>query len=243
MPSCREVDSLVTPYVDGEATAAERAIVDAHLAKCPPCRQRAEAETVIRQALHGCRPCAPEHLRARCSKAAAFGGIRGITSRYSLSSLSFAALLTAGLGGVVVYGATRLSPTVLAAQLTVDHAKCFAFQRVSAPVDRRIAEQQFAEHHSWRLHLPDVPAGDRLQLVGVRNCFCGQGLAIHVMYQHDGQPLSLFVLHDITRTPATVEAFGHDAVIWSRDGSTYVLLGRESSAELSQIADDMNRGL
>src|SRR5262245_4984907 len=128
MPSCREVDSLVTPYVDGEATAAERAIVDAHLAACPPCRERAAAEGAIRQALHGCRPCAPEYLRARCSRRATVGCIRGITARYSPSSISLAALLTFALGGVVVYGATRLSPTVLAAQLTLDHAKCFAFQ-------------------------------------------------------------------------------------------------------------------
>jgi anti-sigma factor (TIGR02949 family) len=242
MPSCREIDSLVTPYVDGEATATERAAVDAHLAACPPCRRRAEAETAIRQALHGCRPCAPEHLRTRCSRAATVGGIRGITSRYSPSSLSLAAVLTVSLGGVVVYGATRLSPTVLAAQLTLDHAKCFALHRITGPIDRQTAEQEFAERHSWRLHLPSVSA-DRVQLVGVRNCFCGQGLAIHAMYRHDGQPLSLFVLHDVTRAPATVEAFGHDAVIWSKDGSTYVLLGRESSAALSQLAADMNRGL
>ena len=51
MPSCREIDPLVTPYIDGEATAAERAAVDAHLSACPPCRQRAEAETSARDTL------------------------------------------------------------------------------------------------------------------------------------------------------------------------------------------------
>src|SRR5256885_2156671 len=123
MPSCREVDSLVTPYVDGVATADQRAMVDAHLAACPPCRQRAEA--------------------------------------------------------------------------------------------------QFEHSHGWQLRLPAASPAAGLQLVGVRQCFCGEGPAVHVMYRHDGRPLSLYVLHDITRTRASAEVFGHDALIWSKAGNTY----------------------
>jgi anti-sigma factor (TIGR02949 family) len=72
MPSCREVDPLVTPYIDGEASADQRVLVEAHLSACPPCRQRAEAETAARDTLRSriCQPCAPQHLRARCLKAA-----------------------------------------------------------------------------------------------------------------------------------------------------------------------------
>ena len=43
MASCREIDSLVTPYIDGVTSTGERAMVVAHLAACPPCRRRAEA--------------------------------------------------------------------------------------------------------------------------------------------------------------------------------------------------------
>jgi hypothetical protein len=53
----------------------------------------------------------------------------------------------------------------------------------------------------------------------------------------------LYVLHDTTRPPASTEAFGHDAVMWSKDGSTYVLLGRESTAVLEHLAADLNEGL
>jgi len=83
MPSCREFDALVTPYIDGEATAAERAVVESHLAACPPCRHRAAAETAARETLRArlCRPCAPDQLRARCLAAAALEKGSGWLSR------------------------------------------------------------------------------------------------------------------------------------------------------------------
>jgi anti-sigma factor RsiW len=243
MASCREIDSLVTPYIDGVTSAGERAMVDAHLTACPPCRRRAEAESAARDTLRSgmCRPCAPERLRRRCRKAATPIGRMACT--YSASSLTLiAALLVIG-GGVSVYGVTRLSPAVLAAQLTLDHAKCFTLHRGRDPIDARAAENEFERDHGWHLNLPQTPPADGLELVGLRQCFCGEGLAVHVMYRHEGRPLSLYVLHDITRSPSSTGAFGHDAVIWSKNGSTYVLLGRESEAVLAHLAADLNQGL
>jgi anti-sigma factor (TIGR02949 family) len=243
MPSCREIDALVTPYVDGEATAGERAAVDAHLSACPPCRRRAEAEAAARETLRSrmCRPCAPEYLRKRCRKAAT--PIGRITSTYSISALSLVAVLVIVGGGVSVYALTRFSPTVLAAQLTLDHAKCFALHASRDPIDAKEAAVEFEHAHGWRLRLPQTPPADGLELVDVRQCFCGEGPAVHVMYRHQGRPLSLYVLHDITHAPASTGAFGHDAVMWSKAGSTYVLLGRESNAVLEHLAADLNEGL
>src|SRR6266545_477479 len=137
--SCREFDALVTPYVDGEASVAERAVAEAHLAKCPPCRHRAALETAARQTVRTrlCRPCAPDDLRARCLAAAALAKGSGFLSRIGLSfkTLSIAAALFLVLGGVLLYGLTRFSPTVLAAQLTLDHVKCFAVERPTTAVD------------------------------------------------------------------------------------------------------------
>ena len=166
-----------------------------------------------------------------------------MTSTYPISSLSFIAVLVVIGGGVSVYALTRFSPTVLAAQLTLDHEKCFALHGGSDPIDARAAERQFARDHEWRLQLPYTAPADGLELVGVRQCFCGEGSAVHVMYRYHGKPLSLYVLHDITHASASAEAFGHDARIWSKDGSTYVLLGRESDAALEDLAAELNEGL
>jgi hypothetical protein len=52
MNTCHALDLLLTPFVDGECTTEERAIVTAHLAECAECRQRLEAESTARQVLH-----------------------------------------------------------------------------------------------------------------------------------------------------------------------------------------------
>ena len=240
MPSCKEIDSLVTPYVDGETTPAERAMVDAHLAVCPPCRQRAEAEANARQTLRsrGCQPCAPEQLLHRCRRATTPLG--RLTCTYSPASLSMFAAVVIMTGGVSVYGLTRLSPTVLAAQLTLDHLKCFAVHESRVPVDAQIAEDQFAQDYGWRLHVPTAPAADGLQLVGVRRCFCGEGPAVHVMFRRGGEPISLYVLPHVTRSSATADVFGRDALIWSEHDDTFVLLGKETPEVMRQLAADLN---
>jgi anti-sigma factor RsiW len=245
MASCRDIDPLVTPYVDGVASTAERALVDTHLQACPPCRHRTALETAARETLRArlCRPCAPDQLRARCLKAAAESGITRIrASRISLTSLSIAVVAILLVGGVLTYSLTGLSPTVLAAQLTLDHVKCFAVHDAKTPVDARASEQRFAREYGWEIQLPQV-AGAGLQLVGVRRCYCGDGPAAHVMYRLNGRPISLYMLRDVSRTRASTDVFGHDARIWSNNGRTYVLLGREPEAVMDQLTNTINKAL
>ncbi|MGE3176559.1 MAG: anti-sigma factor, partial [Vicinamibacterales bacterium] len=47
MSSCASIDPLVTPYVDGEIAGDQRALVDAHVQVCAPCRSRIEAERAV----------------------------------------------------------------------------------------------------------------------------------------------------------------------------------------------------
>jgi anti-sigma factor (TIGR02949 family) len=72
---CKDLESLVTPYVDGEVTPAQCAAIEAHLAECPDCRRSAEAESGARAVVRRCRDTlrapAPPSLRAKCRKLAA----------------------------------------------------------------------------------------------------------------------------------------------------------------------------
>jgi anti-sigma factor RsiW len=242
MPSCREVEPLVTPYIDGEATAAQRAVVDAHLLACPPCRHRAAAEAVARETLRTrlCRPCAPEQLRERCRAAAHVGRFRA--PAMTLTSLSMAAALVLIVGGVLLYSLTGFSPTVLAAQLTLDHVTCFAVHNSEASIDARASEARYALDHGEQIRLPNAGAAG-LQLVGVRRCFCGEGPAAHAMYRLDGRPVSLYIIPDSSRSRATADVLGHDAVIWSKRETTYVLISREPRAILERLAVTLDRGL
>jgi hypothetical protein len=51
MNTCHVLDPLVTPFIDCECTAEERAFVAAHLSECAVCRQRVEAESTASHVL------------------------------------------------------------------------------------------------------------------------------------------------------------------------------------------------
>ena len=69
---CGDLDERLSPYVDGEDSPAAHRAVDAHLAKCPPCRAEATAETAGRDLVHEHRDAltqrASDTLRARCAR-------------------------------------------------------------------------------------------------------------------------------------------------------------------------------
>ena len=244
MPSCRQIDPLFAPYIDGEATAEERAMVDAHLAACPKCRHSTALQRAVRDTVKTklCRPCAPEALRTRCRAAARAGMGPFGTIRSTIATLSLAAALVIVVGGVLLYALTGLSPTVLAAQLTLDHVACFAVHDTDAPVDVRASEQRYAQEYGGAIQLPRATISG-LQLVGLRRCFCGEGVAAHAMYRLNGRPVSLYVIPDASRDRTSTDVFGHDAVIWSKGTATYVLLSREPRETLELLALAMERSL
>ena len=51
MSKCRELDALFAPYADGEVATEERASVEAHLERCPPCRDRVAIQRTVRGAM------------------------------------------------------------------------------------------------------------------------------------------------------------------------------------------------
>jgi anti-sigma factor RsiW len=236
MPSCREIDPLFAPYIDGAATPEQRALVDAHLRACPKCRHQTALQTAVRETVRTrlCAPSAPEALRKRCLAAAHQGSGPFATTRRTLTTLSMAALLVLIAGGVLLYTLTGVSPTVLAAQLTLDHVTCFAVHDSTAPIDARASEEKYSRDYGQQIRLPrTAPA---LQLVGVRRCYCGEGAAVHVMYRMNGRPVSLYMIPESAQSRASSDVFGHDAVIWSRQRTTYVLVSREDRGTLEKLA-------
>jgi len=242
MPNCREFDQLVTPYVDGEVSAAQRAAVDAHIRACPPCRKRAALEAMARATVRTrlCRPTAPEELRERCLAAAAQNRVSSWVRNITPTYLAMAAALVLVLGGFLLYGLTGLSPRVLAAQLTADHVKCFAVHDTDTTADVKASEAEFARDYGWTMKVPDPQSGD-LRFVGLRRCFCAEGAAAHAMYRFNGRPISLYMIPGVERDRATTDVFGHDAIIWSKGGDTYVLLGREPDSVLERLAGELDQ--
>jgi anti-sigma factor RsiW len=246
MRECVSVSALAAAYVDSALGSAEREFVDRHLDSCAACRVRIGAERAVHGLLEGRRPRlqeerAPASLRLRC--AASAGSLTaprgGVTWARRVAPAALAASLVLLAGGVALYWATRVSPRVLAAELTLDHMKCFIVNRLAGlergEGDQLAVEQSLASAFGWPAHLPERPDEAGLELVGARPCLYGEGRVAHVMYRHQGRPVSVFMLPDRQRAEDLIEVLGHEAAIWSAGDRTFVVVAREAPADVRRI--------
>lgn len=258
MSDCRTIDPLITPYVDDDIDADARRHVDEHVRRCPPCHSRVAAERAVRQVVRlkrseMSRVAASPELRARCLALNALNAVKAsaAASRWHarMKPFAIAAGLVLVVGGAFVYEATDRSTRLLAAELTADHVKCFGMNALlGTNHDAAVIEQAMAATFGWEVRVPESrDAG--LELVGARPCFYAKGRAAHLMYRHHGQPLSVFMLPQFTlpgvseNHPDTVGVFGHEAVVWSQGGRTFVLIAREPEQEMARVAAIVQQGL
>jgi anti-sigma factor RsiW len=263
MPNCSSIDSLVTPYIDGELTAADRQLVEQHLSRCAPCHSRVVAERAVRELVQErkpmlCRDHAPAILRTHCAAAARFHSAATNPGRASAASdrptaaawaawlapMSAAATLIVIVGGAFLYQATARSSHLLAAELAADHMKCFAMNAVLGTHQSPDAVQSsMASSFGWNMRLPLGAEREGLELVGSRPCLYGEGKIAHIMYRHNGEPLSLFMLPRSARPEQLVETLGHECAIWSSADRTFVLVSRESPADVRRLAKYVNASM
>ncbi len=249
MNKCQELEPLLASYADGEAAADARASVDSHLDRCGKCRHRLEAQRAAREVLASrrqqLRTAAPEALRTRCAAQRSVGRSAGRGLRPWLP-LSLAATLVLAVAGAFVFG---LSDNVeaVAAQLAVDHARCFQFapERLTH-ADAGTAEREWAAAHGWALRVPRGSADERLELLGVRRCITASGTTAHLLYRWRGEPLSVFVLPRNLKHPGPqnqiLDAFGHEAIAWSAPDRTYVVVAEGRPADLPEVVAYLQAG-
>jgi len=253
MSDCKSIDPLITPYVDGDIDAAARGRVDDHVRRCPPCHSRVTAERAVRDLVRAKRTemtadSASVALRARC--AALRAGTAPLPAsrwRARVKPIAIAAGVVLVAGGTILYQATDRSTRLLAAELTADHVKCFGIVNslIGTNANAAAVEQVMSDVFGWQMHVPEQ-AGEGLELVGARPCLYARGKAAHLMYRHHGQPLSLFMLPQLSRPGKpneTVDVMGHEAAVWSRDGRTFVLIAKEPEAELQRVASVVQASL
>ncbi len=246
MSKCRDLDPLFAPYVDGDVAPADRASVEAHLSKCPPCRDRVAEQRTVRSVLAARRPalraCAPGGLHARCaahagaSRLRRFVGSRTFVTRWA--PLSVAATLVLAIAGVFLFSPNDRVEAV-AAQLTLDHMTCFQFapERLQHS-DAVTAEREWLARRRWGIHVAGSSPANQLELLGVRRCGIGKGGVAHILYKWRGQPLSVFIVPRTTRGALPAEAintFGHEAVMWSDRDRTYVVLARGRPSDMAPV--------
>lgn len=254
-PRCREIEALFAPYVDEEAAAPDRAAVDAHLNACGPCRDRIAGERVARDVIRarraGLRPCASDSLRTRCAAQRIAPAIKGgLVTRRGWVPLSLAAALLLAIGATLFLAGNSVE--VLAAQLAVDHVKCFQFAPDRAAIDPLAEGRKWEAGYGWPLKVPASAQSEQLELLGVRRCLSTEGRVAHLMYRWRGKPLSVFVLNSRIKdagdrqgqlAETTLVKMGEQAIIWSRSGQTYAVVADDSSPALQQVARYVRRAV
>ena len=246
MKTCNEIDAIMTAYVDGEVEADEAAAVRDHLAECPPCRERASVESTARKVLHARAVAlserAPAALRARCV-AAVPSTTSGRGRRASVGwwqrvsgwvPLSMAATVLLAIGAVLVLGQNERLEAAFAAQLALDHDRCFThLEGVLPDFDQRQAEMRLAGDHGLDVAMP--PESADFDLIDVRQCLYDDGEMAHVLCEWHGEPVSLYVVPDRSDGDQILEIVGHDAVIWSQNDNAYVLVAETGPIEIGKV--------
>ena len=246
MKNCTDMNRLMTPYVDGEVTTADRQAIDAHLAVCPRCCARADAERSARRIVRAqastlTRP-APATLRARCAAVVPSDGIpvqrAGVGRRVrQWVSLSLATTVLLAVAGVFMAGQQERLEASFVAQLAIDHDKCFAEFGTGHPrLDVAQVEARLAPKYGLDISVPASADGADLDLVDVRFCDYDGGSMAHLLYEVAGQPVSLFVIPAVDHAERSLEVMGLQARLWSNDAAACVLVGRENVALMDKVA-------
>ena len=82
----------------------------------------------------------------------------------------------------------------VAAQLTLDHLKCFSLFEEPAGLSPAEVQTILKARHGIDLRLPAGKEAEGLTLVGGRRCLYLDGTVAHLLYRKDGVQVSLFVL-------------------------------------------------
>ena len=180
-------------------------------ARCPPCRAAALQESGART--RAARTGARADRRRRCRPAFAAAARRSpastrrhpcaATRRFALRRFApLTAVVTVVIGFFLFSLATHRSDTVLAAQLTADHAKCFRlFAQSDSPDDDAHRVEQMLDRRLWLGSARAAfVAADGVHLIGARRCLYADGPVPHVMYRVNGHDVSLYVLDGVTRS-------------------------------------------
>jgi anti-sigma factor RsiW len=233
MSECRLVAEQLTSYVDDQLDASRRDEIERHLDGCVSCRgavvRERGGQAVLRQHAQRLREePLPPGLKSRCESLVDEHTRAASLPRWrrTLVPTVLSAILLVFTASAIFSLATRQSDAVLAAQLSADHSKCFKLFVAGNPpmMDAYEVEEMLTREYGWKIHVP--PSADGLQLIGARRCLYADGLIPHVLYRAaDGQDLSLYVLNGVTRNPSDLVTFGHRSQIWTKNNTTFVLVG------------------
>ena len=246
MTECRQIESLLPPYVDGEASAADTAVVEAHLSTCDACARLVQAQRTVRTVLRAraarLTMPAPPGLGTRIAAQLRAGAAPPLGWVGRLTAFGAAAVLMLALVTGLEFVSPRWS-VLFAAQLAIDHMRCFvlAVGRLDGS-DPETLKTQYAQVHGWVIPVPgSFPEAD-LTFVGARRCPFGLGDHAHLLYRSGGHEVSLYITPGEARSAEQLQVLGHAERIWSSGGNSYAIVARGlPDVDLARVAGYFER--
>lgn len=242
--SCTDIAPLLPALAEAPEGQAADPRVAAHLTECGACqrslRVQREMHGLLRARATTLVGPAPEALRARIE--ASRPARPTSTRRWAPLQMPVAATLLLAFLGVMGYGLTSASSTVLAAQLALDHLKCVKLVSPDATLNPMQAMKEWAQQYSWTPKVPATPAGHKASLVGVRRCLYGHGHLAHLLYDVDGHTVSVFVMprseYPVGASAQRHDFLGQHAEVWAEGDQSFAVVGDLAPDALSRLATE-----
>lgn len=217
---CQQVAPRLYAYLDEELGAAERRVIEAHLAGCAACRERVGREREFRQRALAALPreAAPPPLRAevdqlvqirlrtgrwgRDDDAGPEAGRRGSgrAGRRRIALRAAGAALVVGLAGAGGWFAAKpVQATSLAVAAVAQHdrfVRGLLEPEAPGPSQARV-DGWLRRRLDFPVSFPELPAQaptGQLALLGARLTYLGGTQAAFLMYSYRGERISLFAL-------------------------------------------------
>jgi anti-sigma factor RsiW len=247
MSDCRQIESLLPPFVDGHADAETRQLVEMHLRDCVSCRNRVTIERTVKTVLRAraaeiTEPAPPGLLTRVLASLNARVAERPNPSWAMRISASAAAAVVLIIVASALELVTPKSNVLYAAQLAIDHVRCFVVEIASKePADARVAQQAFADY-GWSVPVPASNPDAGLTLVAARRCPYWIGDHAHLLYRHGDREVSLYVTPGGQPREGQLHVLGHSQKLWNSGGNLYTLVADDLDAdESARIADYLVR--
>jgi anti-sigma factor RsiW len=252
---CKEVKSLIHPYLDGELDAAHTVEVDRHVSGCADCSQTADRFRAVVHATSApaLRYSAPLDLAARIHASLAPHSLPAAPPRtFHWRPLALAAsLLAVSLFGIDWYRAAGQSADDrLAAELVDDHVRSLMADHLLdvASSDKHTVRPWFTGKLDFAPSVPDLK-DHGIPLIGGRlDVLAGRPVAA-LIYQHGKHTVNVFVRPVASSADAAPESAtesrgepkilnrqGFNIASWSDSGFDYSAISDLNADELREFA-------
>lgn len=240
--SCQDIAPRLALLADDHDGPVADPRAASHLAECEACQRhlflQREMHGLLRARASSLQGRAPDALRARLAEQQ--GQRRPAARRWAPLRMPVAATVLIAFLGVLLYGMTSASSTVLAAQLALDHLKCVRLVSTGTAVNPVQAVKEWAQQYQWTPRMPTSPTGRKASLVGVRRCLYGHGHLAHLLYDVEGHTVSVFVMprneYPTGIAPERHDFLGQHAEVWADGDQSFAIVGDVAPETLSAFA-------